>query len=172
MRRMLPSPAGYSFSINLNKTINLPQTIELDPIWDMDSLSVVVFVQSVSSKTVYQSTTISYDELTITNVENNNSTPSEFKLYQNYPNPFNPSTVISYQLPVSTNVSLKVYDLLGRKVAMLVNEYKDAGSYEVEFSASGGSISGGDTYNLSSGVYIYRLQAGNFSQARKLILLR
>jgi hypothetical protein len=162
MRKMLPSPAGHSFSINLNETINLPQTIELDPIWDSDSLSVVVFTQSVSSKTVYQSATISYDELTITNIENNNFSPSEFKLNQNYPNPFNPSTVISYQLPVSSNVTLKVYDLLGIEVATLVDEYKPAGNYEVEFNAS----------DLTCGIYFYKLRTDNYIETRKMILLK
>jgi hypothetical protein len=162
MRKMLPSPAGHSFSVNLNETINLPQTIELDPIWDSDSLSVVVFTQSVSSKTVYQSATISYDELTITNIENNNFSPSEFKLNQNYPNPFNPSTVIGYQLPESNNVTLKVYDLLGREVAALVDEYKPAGSYQVEWNAS----------DLPSGVYFYKLDTGDNSAIKKLMLLK
>jgi hypothetical protein len=83
-------------------------------------------------------------------------------LYQNYPNPFNPTTVISYQLPVVSNVRLGVYDLLGREVSVLVNEKKNAGVHEVKFDASG----------LSSGVYFYRLTAGTFVQARKLLLLR
>jgi hypothetical protein len=88
--------------------------------------------------------------------------PDKFSLSQNYPNPFNPSTVISYQLPASGNVTLKVYDLLGREVATLVNEEKPAGSYEVSFDAS----------QLSSGVYIYRLTAGNFSATNKMTLLK
>jgi photosystem II stability/assembly factor-like uncharacterized protein len=87
---------------------------------------------------------------------------ASFKLEQNYPNPFNPSTKISWQLPVDAFVSLKVYDILGNVVATLVNEEKAAGSYQTEFNAS----------NHSSGTYIYRLQAGNFVQTRKMILLR
>lgn len=83
-------------------------------------------------------------------------------LSQIYPNPFNPSTVISYQLPVSSNVTLTIYDLLGREVTTLVDEYRPAGSYEVEFSAKG----------LSSGVYLYKLTAGEFSQIRKMLLLK
>jgi hypothetical protein len=83
--------------------------------------------------------------------------PSEFSLEQNYPNPFNPSTVISYQLPVSSDVTLKVYDVLGNEVATLVNEEKPAGSYEVEFTShSDESAIGGQ--NLSSGVYFYQLK--------------
>ena len=162
MRKMLPSPDGQSFSINLNETINIPQTITLDSQWDADSLSVVVFVQSTGSKTVYQSATISYDELVVTDISNEGSILAKFSLEQNYPNPFNPSTVISYQLPVSTNVTLKVYDLLGREVATLVDESKPAGSYEVEFDAS----------QLSSGVYLYKLTTGEYTAAKKLMLLK
>jgi photosystem II stability/assembly factor-like uncharacterized protein len=87
---------------------------------------------------------------------------SSFKLEQNYPNPFNPSTTISWQLPVNAFVSLKVYDVLGNEVTTLVNEQKAAGSYQTDFDAS----------NLSSGTYIYRLEAGNFVQTRKMILLK
>jgi len=83
-------------------------------------------------------------------------------LYQNYPNPFNPSTTIKYELPKSSMVRLSVYDILGREVSVLVNERKSAGSYEVKFDAAG----------LSSGVYIYRLQAGDFVQAKKFVVLK
>jgi hypothetical protein len=88
--------------------------------------------------------------------------PSTFELYQNYPNPFNPSTKISWQYPVAGHQSIKVYDVLGNEVATLVDEHKTAGSYEVEFDAS----------NLSSGVYLYKLQAGNFVETKKMILLK
>ena len=166
MRKMLPTPNGQTFSINLNETINIPQPIDLDPIWDVDSLSVVVFVQSISSKTVYQSATISYDELNVTDIKNEELLPSEFKLEQNYPNPFNPTTSISYQLPVSSYVTLKVYDVLGNEVATLVNDYKPAGIYEVEFIPS--SVK----HQPSSGIYFYTLTAGDYSQTKKMILLK
>jgi len=162
MRIMLPTPDGQSFAINLNETKNISQTINLDPTWDADSLSVVVFVQSVSSKTVYQSATINYDELNVTDVQNESSIPSEFKLEQNYPNPFNPSTTISWQSPVGSHQTLKVYDLLGREVATLVDEYKPAGSYEINFDAS----------SLPSGIYFYKLQADHYIETRKMILLK
>jgi len=94
-------------------------------------------------------------------------------LEQNYPNPFNPSTVIRYQLPVTSQISIKVYDILGNEVATLVDEFKPAGSYEVEFNTS---TSAGD---LASGVYVYRLQtapsAGSgraFTETKKMVLLR
>ena len=88
--------------------------------------------------------------------------PTEFSLEQNYPNPFNPSTTIRYELPHASRVSLKVYNTLGQEVATLVNETKPAGVYTVQFDAG----------SLASGVYFYRLQAGDFVEAKKLVLLR
>jgi hypothetical protein len=92
------------------------------------------------------------------------------ELFSNYPNPFNPSTNIQYTINNRQFVTLKVYDVLGNEVATLVNEWKEAGSYEVEFNASSvfRSASGG----LVSGIYFYRLQAGNFVETKKMILLR
>ena len=89
-------------------------------------------------------------------------TPYTFELSQNYPNPFNPSTAISYQLPAFSNVELEVYDLLGRKVAILVDKEQPAGNYKIEFSGA----------NLPSGVYFYRLQAGSYSQTKKLLVIK
>ena len=101
--------------------------------------------------------------------KDNGEIPTAFALEQNYPNPFNPTTAISYQLPVIGFVTLKVYDLLGREVATLVNETKAPGNYEVNFNAS----------NLPSGVYFYQLkavpfgrQAGEFNATNKMILLK
>jgi hypothetical protein len=100
--------------------------------------------------------------ITATSVEEESSIAKSFTLSQNYPNPFNPTTVISYQLPVTSNVALRVFDIIGREVATLVNETKEAGSYEVTFNAS----------KLASGMYFYRLQAGNFSAIKKLVLIK
>jgi len=94
--------------------------------------------------------------------DNNSKTPDQFALSQNYPNPFNPSTVISYQLPTSNNVSLKVYNAIGNEVATLVNERKEAGRYSVKLEAS----------TLPSGIYFYHLHAGRFTETKKLILLK
>ena len=91
----------------------------------------------------------------------------EFQLSQNYPNPFNPNTLISYQLPVSGNVRLKVYDILGKEVAILVNEFKAAGRYEIEFNGYSGEVQ-----NLASGIYFYQLSAGSYVDTKKMILLR
>ena len=81
---------------------------------------------------------------------------------QNYPNPFNPTTKISYQLPVGSWQTLKVYDMLGNEVASLVDEYKPAGKFKIEFRAS----------SLPSGVYFYRLSAGDHIETKKMILLK
>lgn len=94
--------------------------------------------------------------------ENGSSLPNSYSLEQNYPNPFNPSTVISYQLSEVSNVQLKVYDIIGREIAMLVNEEKLPGRYNVRFDAT----------NLSSGVYFYKLTAGNFVETKKLVLMK
>ncbi|MDZ7766498.1 MAG: T9SS type A sorting domain-containing protein [Melioribacteraceae bacterium] len=86
----------------------------------------------------------------------------DYSLEQNYPNPFNPTTVINYSVPLESKVKLIVYDVLGKEIAKLVNEEKSAGSYKVEFDAS----------SLSSGIYFYTLTAGNFSETRKMMLLK
>ncbi len=88
--------------------------------------------------------------------------PKTFLLEQNYPNPFNPSTTIRYQLPAAGEVKLEVYDVLGKKVATLVNERQAAGVYQALWNASG----------LASGVYFYRLQAGNFVATKKMMLVK
>ena len=85
-----------------------------------------------------------------------------YALEQNYPNPFNPTTLISYSVPERGNVSLVVYDLLGRQVASLVNQVKEPGSYKVNFNAS----------NLPSGIYTYSIKSGNFVQSKKMMLLK
>jgi photosystem II stability/assembly factor-like uncharacterized protein len=88
--------------------------------------------------------------------------PNEFILYQNYPNPFNPTTKIRFRIPDDTFVNLRVFDILGNEVAILINEYKPAGEYEVEFNANG----------LSNGIYFYRIQAGSYAEIKKLVLLK
>jgi len=108
--------------------------------------------------------------LNLSDVEQGPTIPEEFRLYQNYPNPFNPSTRIKYQVSSSSQVVLKVYDVLGNEVATLVNEEKPAGEYEVEFSATGGPASG--TRDLVSGIYFYQLRAGAFVQTKKMILIK
>jgi acid phosphatase len=103
--------------------------------------------------------------ITTTDVKSNNyhtGIPKNFRLFQNYPNPFNPSTIIKYDLPKEEIVSLKVYNILGKEVKTLVNEFENAGTYNISFNAS----------ELPSGIYFYRFISGNFTQVKKLILLK
>jgi hypothetical protein len=95
-------------------------------------------------------------------VKNTAEEPVEFELEQNYPNPFNPSTTITYQVPVSGDVSLRIYDALGRTVAVLVNERKSAGRYQIDWNAAG----------AASGVYFYTIRSGSFTRTKKLVLMR
>jgi len=99
---------------------------------------------------------------TSTGVLEDVSMPGNFFLYQNYPNPFNTSTIISYQLQVSSNLLLEIYDVLGNKIVTLVNEEKQPGTYKINFDGS----------NLSSGIYFYTLTAGDFKSTKKLMLLK
>lgn len=102
-----------------------------------------------------------------TYVELENELPLSFNLSQNYPNPFNPSTTISYALQVSGYTTLKVYDLLGREVAVLVNEYQVPGKYNVMFN-----VGANRRFALQSGIYFYRLTTGNFTSEKKMLLLK
>jgi choice-of-anchor B domain-containing protein len=98
----------------------------------------------------------------VSGTSDRNNFPSSFKLLQNYPNPFNPSTTISFNMPYQSYVSLKIYDVIGNEVAVLLQEEKPAGIYNIEFSAKG----------LSSGVYFYEIRTSDFSGFKKMILLR
>lgn len=90
--------------------------------------------------------------------------PAGFVLYDNYPNPFNPSTTIKFSVPFASNVTIKVFDVLGREVATLLNERRAAGAGSVRFDVS--------QHGIASGVYFYRIQAGAFDQTKKMILLQ
>lgn len=105
---------------------------------------------------LYTDSTISYIPVTSGNI------PESYNLYQNYPNPFNPVTNINYDLPKDGLVKLIIYDIFGREVSVSVNEFKKAGSYQMSFDASG----------FSSGVYFYRIKSGNFTDTKKMLLLK
>jgi hypothetical protein len=142
------------------------------------------FVYSISDLKGCYISGVVYGDTTVVSV-NNESKPivNEFNLGQNYPNPFNPNTVIGFQLPVSGNVVLKIFDVIGNEVAVLVDEYKPAGEYEVEFNASALPSRSGSA--LTSGVYFYQLKVTDpetsypngqaeqgFVETKKMILLR
>ena len=141
----IPFQTNTTVICNLNTIFSLPQ---LDV--DLDNDNII-------------DTVITPKDLTV-DVEDNNKIelPKSFSLSQNYPNPFNPVTKINYSIPHVSFVTLKVYDLLGREIKALVNEEKSPGNYEVEFN---GSI-------LSSGVYFYRMEAGEFIATKKFVLLK
>jgi hypothetical protein len=94
--------------------------------------------------------------------QNGNEIPSVYSLSQNYPNPFNPVTVISFGLPKAGITKLVIYDVLGRVIKSLVNEHRDAGSYNVDFDAS----------NIASGIYFYRLESGSFTDVKKMMVVK
>ena len=125
-----------------------------------NGIGMVKNIRTLPSEQEHIDELISY--VTGINDEVTTQTPSNYLLSQNYPNPFNPSTTISYNIPVAGNVTLKIYNLMGEEVTVLVNEEKAIGNYEVQFDAS----------RLTSGVYFYRLQTGTFSEAKKLILMK
>jgi beta-glucosidase-like glycosyl hydrolase len=105
-----------------------------------------------------------YGIIDTSNSSDKPNVPTEFALSQNYPNPFNPETTISYQLSVASNVTLKIYDVLGREVATLVDEYKQPGIYSSTFYTLRSS--------LSSGVYFYRLATPTISITKKMVLVK
>jgi hypothetical protein len=99
---------------------------------------------------------------TASNLETSLYTPQGYMLNQNYPNPFNPTTIISWQLPVSSPVKLPIYNTIGERIAILVRKRFSAGSHSLEWNASG----------IASGVYLYRLEAGDYTRTRKMILMK
>ena len=98
----------------------------------------------------------------ITEVADDHDPSINSKLYQNYPNPFNPTTKIRYSIPYGGSTTIKIFDMLGREVKTLLNEYKDSGDYEIELLAD----------KLSNGIYYYRIVNGNYSETKKMVLLK
>jgi photosystem II stability/assembly factor-like uncharacterized protein len=133
---------------------------------DSTTIYDIQFINARTGYAVGKNGTILKLDPTLVSIEKEAILPDELVLLQNYPNPFNPSTVISYQLPVNGNVSLKVYDVLGNEVLTLVDEFKQAGKFEFDFNASSTSM------NLVSGVYFYQLRTIDFVQTKKMIYLK
>jgi hypothetical protein len=121
-------------------------------------------ISNVNDSTIYDISDTTFEIDMLPGVDDSTDTiiPYKFTLFQNYPNPFNPSTKIKYEIPERSFVSINVYDLLGDEIATLVNEEKPAGTYEVEFDGTG----------LPSGIYFYKLSGDNFSDTRKMLLLK
>ncbi len=146
----LKSDTIISYSYLINKSIISLSVDNLDRIWfgDLGTGNLLMFDGS--------------NIITLTSVSDESYLHFDFQMSQNYPNPFNPLTTVKYQIPEISFVTIKVYDVLGRKVSTLINEEKSIGSYEVEFDATG----------LSSAIYFYRIQADDFTQVKKMILLK
>ncbi|MFQ3597685.1 MAG: T9SS type A sorting domain-containing protein [Chloroherpetonaceae bacterium] len=171
---------AYTKSVDDGATWSAPRLLETNPNMDFRYPSVAeVNPNNAFINVVYQQDPIPgssafndaapvsraqllYQKVSTLSTRENVTRVTNYALAQNYPNPFNPTTNISYVLPKAENVSLKVYDVLGREVATLVNEVKAAGAYTVPFNAS----------NLASGVYFYKLQAGSFVQTKKMMLVK
>jgi ligand-binding sensor domain-containing protein len=113
-----------------------------------------------------------FNEDGVTSVGVEDELPNNFTLPQNYPNPFNPTTTIRFTISALRFTTLKIYDVLGNEITTLVNEELPAGNYEVEFSAISGSASGGNAYNVTSGIYFYQLRTGNFIETKKMVLIK
>lgn len=117
-----------------------------------------------NSTGVYQVWSAPIEILSVNVNDENNIAPVDFSLMQNYPNPFNPNTLIEFEIPISSNISVKIFDMTGKEVAILVNEFREAGNYKINFEAN--------KFNLSSGVYFYTLTANGFTQTKPMVLLK
>ncbi|MGD1005722.1 MAG: S8 family serine peptidase [Ignavibacteriaceae bacterium] len=132
-----------------------------------DTLKVAFAVAAGNSlsdlRTAITNARTKYSQILTNSTNKNNTLPVSYNLAQNYPNPFNPSTTINYSLSISGLVTIKVYDILGKEIATLVNEEESMGSHSVQFSANGGH---------SSGVYFYQIRSGSYIAAKKMVLLK
>ena len=146
-----------------------------------DSLNVVIDLYNLIDDYDFLQRVLEQFELILPNdVKDQFNLIADFILFQNYPNPFNPTTKIKYTIPSVTLrqdqsdnwITLKVYDILGNEITTLVNEEKQAGTYEIEFSTKGGSTYSGDTYDLPSGIYLYQPKTGNYVETQKMVLIK
>jgi hypothetical protein len=149
----------------VDSNISLPENAShtFVPVWtDLTNNELQVLVDIGNDGTIDDTLSLVNQVTGIGDDQGSLLTPNSYNLAQNFPNPFNPVTTIQYSIPQRSNVTLKVYDILGNEIVELVNEEKGIGVYSVSFDAS----------NLASGLYLYRLQAGNFVETKKMILLK
>ena len=160
VRRANPVEAQEFNHKNISLSDN--STHQVVPDWNnLDLGTVKILIDNGNDGSIDDSMFVSNDATGIDDFFTSNN-PNEFQLYQNYPNPFNPTTTISFNLPKQSHVTLEVYNILGQEVAVLINEVKKAGNFKVQFDAS----------SLPSGIYFYQLNAGEFVQSKKMILLK
>jgi len=160
---------SYNDSNNLIEKINKVwngitwmNSVRYDLIYGADNNLIELCEQNWSGDNWVNFWKYSYTYSSITTIKQDDNTPDIYQLSQNYPNPFNPTTNINYKLPKTSQVELGIYNLLGQKVATLVDKKQAAGTYTVQWEASG----------FSSGVYYYKIEAGEFSETKKLVLLK
>jgi hypothetical protein len=158
-RRAYPNTTGIDCPLTAG-TYNYTYTYKRESAWQDTSIVTVAFVQNDVNKEVLNSGKGTYIATGVNN--QSNEVPNKYSLGQNYPNPFNPTTTIRFAIPKSGYTTLKVYDAIGREVATLYNSKLEAGKYDAEFNAM----------NLSSGVYFYKLISGDFSEVKKLTLIK
>jgi hypothetical protein len=148
------------------RNVLVPWLIPLSQVMDSLRIYAVIDQENAVTNEVHENNNVGWAPAigygSIVSVESEMIVPEKFVLYQSYPNPFNPSTRIKYSIPNSEIVSLKVYDILGREIAVILDEYKSAGTYTIEFNAS----------RFASGVYFYQLQAGSFVETKKMVLMK
>jgi hypothetical protein len=162
LRLILDSKSNRQFFQHTGIQLDSQSTHRVVPQWaDLGGTALKIYIDRGNDGTIDDSLTVQ-NETTSDGSRGALDIPREFRLEQNYPNPFNPATHIAYAVPMAGNVLLKVYDILGREVATLVNEQKQPGNYSAQFHGS----------RLASGVYIYRLTAGRFVETKKMLLTK
>ena len=162
MRDMIPDTDGMPVCISQGDTLATEQSFICPEPLRYQYCKLVVWVQCDYNRVIFQAARIKLTDLSPVSVAVTAELPSNFQLDQNYPNPFNASTTISFTIDHPQFVTLKVYDLLGREVRMLVDEDRQAGLHNIIFDAT----------DLSSGIYFYRLQAGDYSESKRMVLLK
>jgi hypothetical protein len=158
-RKAYPNTTGTTF----NGTAGNQQfvfTYKVDAAWKDTSMVTVAFIQNDNNKEVMNVGKGSVIPVGINN--NNTGIPTGYSISQNYPNPFNPVTNINFSLPVSSDVRLTVFDMLGREVSVLANGKFEAGNYSIDYNAS----------NLTSGIYFYTINAGSYTATKKMMLIK
>lgn len=166
-RNMYPDANGSPITISQGQTVNVQRTIALNSAWAASSCRVIVFVQDNATKKVQNAEYKDVPLIPTSVGDPVNGVPTTFAMTQNYPNPFNPTTTIDYAVSKQSFVSLKVYNLLGQEVRTLVAEEKSVGIHKAQWDGLDNS-----GVAVPSGMYLYKMVAGNFSETKKMMFLK